>query len=90
MQYLEYMVIAAGLFFGLTFLWLLNVVGFLDCLKSGSQIKSASNCLTLIITQSDKALADTRRARKNLSTNQNTGTLAASGSTSNKLQPYTL
>ena len=90
MQYLEYTVIAAGLFFGLTFLWLLNVVGFLDYLKSGAQIKSASNCLTFIISQSDKVLAESRRERRKLSTNQNTQSQAASGTTSNKLQPYTL
>ena len=90
MQYLEYMVIAAGLLFGLTFVWLLNVVGFLDFLKSGAQIKSASNCLTFIISQSDKVLTESKRERRRLPTNQNTQSQAASGTASNQLLPYTL
>ena len=90
MQYLEYLVIAAGLFFSLTFVWLLNVIGFLDCLKSGAGIKSASNCLTFVISQSDKVLAESRRERRRLPTNQNTQSQAASGTASNQLLPYTL
>ena len=90
MQYLEYLVIIAGIFFGLTLLWLWNVTGILDCLKTGNQIKSASNCLEIIITTSDKILADNSRAKKNKQTNQNIGKLAVTESTPNRLQPYTV
>ena len=89
MQILEYLVIASGLFFSLTFLWLLNVIGVLDCLKSGAGIKSVSNCLTFDISQSEKILAESKDRRRQL-TNQNTQSQAASGSASNQLLPYTL
>ena len=90
MQYLEYLVIIAGIFFGLTLLWLWNVTGILDCLKTGNQIKSASNCLEIIIGQSDKILADKSRVKKNNQTIQNIGNLAVTASTPNRLKPYTV
>ena len=90
MQILEYLVIVSGLFFSLTFLWLLNVIGALDCMKSGG-IKSASHCLTLVISQSEKILAESRtRLRQSSNQNSQSQALPQAASRSNQLLPYRL
>ena len=86
---LEYLVIISGIFFSLTFLWLLRVVGALDCLVS-SPIKSASHCLGLIIGQSEQALTESRAKLRNKQRNPNHTTQLQSTSVSSQLVPYTV
>ena len=81
---LEYIVIIAGVFFSLTFLWL----GALDCLVS-SPVKSAAHCLTLIIGQSEQVLTESRAKLRNKQRNPNHTTQAQS-SVSTQLVPYTV
>ena len=96
MEYLEYLVIIAAIFFLISLLWVWNVTGILDCLKTGNQIKSASNCLEVIVGQSDKILASKQRVRKNNQTHQNievqavSASTQVSASTSNRLKPYSV
>ena len=85
---LEYIVIIAGVFFSLTFLWLLRVIGALDCLVS-SPVKSAAHCLTLIIGQSEQVLTESRAKLRNKQRNPNHTTQAQS-SVSTQLVPYTV
>ena len=90
MEYFEYLFICGAIFFLISFLWLLNVTGILDCLKTNSQVKSASHCLQVIVEKSDKILASKQRAR-NHQTHQ-IQTVSAStqvtASASNRLRPY--
>ena len=84
---LEYLVIISGVFFSLTFLWLLTVVGALDCLRT-SPIKSASHCLGLIIGQSEQVLTDSRVKLRNKQRNTSHPAPLHSTSVSNQLVPY--
>ena len=47
---LEYLVIISGVFFSLTFLWLLTVVGALDCLRTSPIIINIALLQLLIKT----------------------------------------
>ena len=84
---LEYLVIISGIFFSLAFLWLLTVVGALDCLRN-SPIKSASHCLSLIIGQSEQVLTNTRAKLRQRNTSHPAP--LHSISVSNPLVPYTV
>ena len=87
MQILEYLVIISGLFFSLTFFWLLSVTGALDCMRSSS-IKSASHCLSLVIAQSEQILAESRTRLRQRNQNNPTQALPQATSGSNQLVPY--
>ena len=86
MQILEYALIAAGILFTVTFLWLVRVIGFLDCMVTSS-VKSAGHCLTLIIEQSEQVLTQAREKRHNRRSSSNP-TQPKSTPTSNQLIPY--
>ena len=86
---LEYIVIIAGVFFSLTFLWILRVIGALDCLVS-SPVKSATHCLGLIIEQSEQVLTESRAKLRNKQRNSNHTTQVQSSSVSTQLVPYTV
>ena len=89
MQILEYVVITAGIFFSLTFLWLLRVIGALDCMVT-SPVKSAAHCLTLIIGQLEQVLTESRAKLRNNQRNPGHTTQAKSSSVSTQLVPYTV
>ena len=86
MQMLEYALIAALILFTVTFLWLVRVIGCLDCMVSSS-IKSAGHCLTLIAEQSEQVLNQEREKRHNRRASNNPIQPKAT-STSNHLIPY--
>ena len=88
MQILEYTLIAAGILFTVTFLWLVRVIGFLDCMVSSS-IKSAGHCLTLIAEQSEQVLTQAREKRHNRRASSHPNQ-AKSTPASNQLIPYTV
>ena len=88
MQILEYALIAAGILFTVTFLWLVRVIGFLDCMVTSS-VKSAGHCLTLIIEHSEQVLTQAREKRHNRRTS-NHPNQAKSTPASNQLIPYTV
>ena len=89
MQILEYVVITAGILFTLTFLWLVRVIGALDCMVS-SPVKSAAHCLTLIIGQSEQVLTESRAKLRNKQRNPVQTTQVQSSSVSTQLIPYTV
>ena len=86
MQVLEYALLAAGILFTVTFLWLLRVIGFLDCLVTSS-VKSAGHCLTLITEHSEQVLTQAREKRHNRRTSSHPNQ-AKSTPASNQLIPY--
>ena len=89
MQILEYVIIAAGILFTVTFLWLVRVIGFLDCMVTSS-VKSAGHCLTIIIEQSEQVLTEAReKSRHNQRTSGHTNQ-AKSSPVSTQLIPYTV
>ena len=55
MQALQYLLIGSGIFFLVTFMWLLDTLAIFDCMKSNT-VKSAYYCLNLIFSQSDQIL----------------------------------
>ena len=88
MQILEYALIAAGILFTVTFLWLVRVIGFLDCMVTSS-VKSAGHCLTLIIEQSEQVLTQAREKRHNRRASSHPNQ-AKSTPASNQLISYTV
>ena len=89
MQILEYVIIAAGILFTLTFLWLVRVIGFLDCMVTSS-VKSAGHCLTLIIEQSEQVLTEAREKSRHNKRTSGHSNQAKSSPVSNQLIPYTV
>ena len=89
MQILEYALIAAGILFTVTFLWLVRVIGFLDCMVTNS-VKSAGHCLTLIIEQSEQVLTQAREKTRHNRRTSSHPNQAKSTPTSNQLIPYTV
>ena len=89
MQILEYALIAAGILFTVTFLWLVRVIGFLDCMVTNS-VKSAGHCLTLIIEQSEQVLTQAREKTRHNRRTSSHPNQAKSTPASNQLIPYTV
>ena len=89
MQILEYVIITAGILFTLTFLWLVRVIGFLDCMVTSS-VKSAGHCLTIIIEQSEQVLTESRAKSRHNQRNSGHTNQAKSSSVSTQLVPYTV
>ena len=89
MQILEYVVIAAGILFTLTFLWLVRVIGLLDCMVT-SPVKSAAHCLTIIIEQSEQVLTEARAKSRHNQRSSGHTTQAKSSPVSTQLIPYTV
>ena len=63
MEYLQYLVIGAGIIFFISLIWILNLTGNLDYFKSNNQVKSPYHCLTKIVEKSDRILQSTRQPR---------------------------
>ena len=87
MQGLEYILVAAAVFFVVSFLFLLNTLGVFDCCKSNN-IKSSLHCLNLIITHSDQVLKEMQSATKTRHSRADIKTQTQEKS--KKLQPHSL
>ena len=89
MQGLEYMLVAAAIFFVVSFLWLLNTLGFYDCCKSNS-VKSALHCITLVITHSDQVLKNLQSATKTRHSRESHKLQTPASTSTNQLIPYNI
>ena len=97
MEYLQYLVIGAGIIFFISLIWILNLTGNLDYFKSNNQVKSPYHCLTKIVEKSDRILQSTRQPRnpqyqQDITSFSNRQIQSSQVSTENKtrqLVPYT-
>ena len=65
MELFQYLVIGAAVLFSISLIWLINLTGNLDCLKTNSQVRSPYHCLQIIVEKSDKILQASKQTVRN-------------------------
>ena len=65
MELFQYLVIGAAVLFLISLIWLINLTGNTDCLKTSNQVKSPYHCLQIIVEKSDKILQASKQTVRN-------------------------
>ena len=94
MEFFQYLIIGSAVLFLISLVWLINLTGNLDCLKSSNQVKSSHHCLQIIVEKSDKILQASKQRNllyqpiQKTSTSTQVETEVSNTKKSRQLRPY--